>query len=234
MKRQRLTSRIAADSSGKAKSRTEQRKGELSRNLDGFDYDKSKAKVLKRALHNINVSLGTLLAAAKDLSLLRGSEITPDGMPGGRGFIMAFRDMKRNLNEAIGSLSDVTDTLADELTNPNWGLSSKERTEVKKEKEEINDTVEEIEETVPETPENPDQAPPEAAPPETEQESEEDQYNQEPMPDSGDTPISNADVVDSSEIESIKRYRDLIEGNVKDRVASVLSKQITANIVKGA
>jgi hypothetical protein len=37
----------------------------------------------------------------KDLSILRGSDITPDGMLGGRGFIMPFRDVKSKINTAI-------------------------------------------------------------------------------------------------------------------------------------
>ena len=32
----------------------------------------------------------------------------------------------------------------------------------------------------------------------------------------------------------MKRYKDLLEGNVGDKVASVLSKNIMANLVKGA
>jgi len=206
MKRQRLTDKIAADQRKK-----DSEKG-VRRNLDGFDYDKTKAKVLKRALHNINVSLGTLISAMKDLSMLRGSEVTPDGMLGGRGFIMPFKDIKNNLNEAVTNLSDVTDTLADELTNPKWGLSTKDVKKVKKEKEEIEEEVELVEEEVKD---DVDQE----TPKEEKEEVTED--------------ISPEDVKDSSEIDSLKRYKDLVEGNVKDRVAGILSKPIVANLLKG-
>lgn len=218
MKRERLTSKIAATQSAEKKKK-DNKNGEDSRNLDGFEYDTSKAKVLKKALHNINVSLGTMISAMKDLSILRGSEITPDGKLGGRGFIMGFKDLKSKLNNAITDLSDVTDTLADELTNPKWGLSPSERKKVKRDNEEIEEEVEEVEEVVPEngvpengTPEGEAPQPPEVGPEEE---------------------ISPEDVIDSSDVEALKRYESLIDGNVKDKVASVLSKQIVANLTKG-
>jgi hypothetical protein len=222
MSRERITSKMAAAAVAekkKAPSKKEDR-GDSRRNLDGFEYDTTKANVLKKALHNVNVSLGTLLSAMKDLSLLRGSEITPDGMLGGRGFIMPFKEMKSKINSAIGDLSDITDTIADELTNPKWGLSPEEKKKVKKEKEEIQDEIQEIEETVPGTPT--DKPVPEEGAPE-----------EEGTPEKPDLEnISPEDVVNSAEIESLKRYSDYIQGNVKDKVASVLSKNIMANLSK--
>lgn len=215
MSRERLTTKIAAIAEKKKKENRENG-GDTRRNLDGFEYDTSKATVLKKSLHNINVSLGTLLAAMKDLALLRGSEITPDGMLGGRGFIMPFKEIKAKINSAVNDLSDITDTLADELTNPNWGLSPEEKKKVKKEKQEIEEKVEEIEETVPgKTPVTETGAP----------------VDQQEKPDLGE--IKPEDVIDSAEIESLKRYSDFISGNVKDKVAAVLSKNIMANLTKG-
>jgi hypothetical protein len=221
MSRERITAKIAAAVAEKKKAPSKKEdRGEGRRNLDGFEYDTTKANVLKKALHNVNVSLGTLLSAMKDLSLLRGSEITPDGMLGGRGFIMPFKDMKSKINTAIGDLSDITDTIADELTNPKWGLSPEEKKKVKKEKEEIQEEIEEIEETVPGTPTD-KPVPEEGAPVE------------EGTPEKPDLEnISPEDVVNSAEIESLKRYSDYIQGNVKDKVASVLSKNIMANLSK--
>jgi hypothetical protein len=45
--------------------------------------------------------------------------------------------------------------------------------------------------------------------------------------------INPDDVVNSFEVDAFKRYGDLVNGNVKDKVASVLSKRIMANIAKG-
>lgn len=214
MSRDRLTMRIAAT---KKLADKKSGKGELIRDTEGFDYDTSKASVLKKALHNINVSLGTMISAMKDLSILRGSEVTPDGKLGGRGFVMPFKDMKAKINTAITELSDVTDTLADELTNPKWGLSDSEKKKVKKENEQVEDKVEEVEEIVPGEV-SPDDADNDLPP----------KVDSLPLGD-----IDPKDVVDSFEVESLKRYGDLINGNVKDKVASVLSKRIVANLFKG-
>ncbi|MBD3261290.1 MAG: hypothetical protein GF334_06330 [Candidatus Altiarchaeales archaeon] len=218
MPRERLTKRFAAAADGKKKK--SQSKGDMQRNTAGFEYDKSKAKHLKRALHNINVSLGTLLAAMKDLALLRGSDITPDGLLGGRGFIMNYREMKSHLNEAIGNLSDVTDTLADELNNPKWGLSKSEMHAVKKEKEEVLDKVDDAED-VGESIET-------GKPTEEAEVVEEDAVEAAPDPQ-----IDPEDVVYSAEMEAIDRYKKLLEGDTKDRTASVLSKNILANLSQG-
>jgi len=204
--------RLAAQ---KAADKKETAKGVLKREIEGFDYDPSKATILKKALHNINVSLGTMISAMKDLSILRGSDITPDGMLGGRGFIMPFREVKEKISTAITELSNVTDTLADELTNPKWGLNPVEKKKVKEENQVIEEEVQEMEEVVPDesTKEtNLDEAP-------------------EVNPDLED--VNPDDVVDSFEVEALKRYGDLINGNCKDKVASLLSKQIMANLSKG-
>jgi len=231
MARERLTTKMAAVTAATEKKKKEkENNGDVRRNLDGFEYDTSKATILKRSLHNINVSLGTLLSAMKDMALLRGSEITPDGMLGGRGFIMPFREMKQKINSAINDLSDITDTIADELTNPNWGLSTEEKKKVKREKKEIEEQVEEIEETVPNGEPKGEQEPPKTEEPVTGGPG----PSEEPPLSEGPSMVSPEDVIDSAEVESLKRYKDFIEGNVKDKVASVLSKNIMANLTKGA
>lgn len=219
MSRDRLTMRIAAAEKAAEKKKDTGNKGELKRNLDGFDYDSSKAAILKKALHNINVSLGTMISAMKDLSILRGSEITPDGMLGGRGFIMPFRDIKFKLNTAITELSDVTDSIADELTNPKWGLSISDRKKVKQEVQDIEEEVQEVEELVPGS------IPVDTTAP---------AVTNVPADKPDLDTINPDDIKDSFEIEALRRYGDLINGNAKDKVASVLGKRIMANLSKGA
>jgi hypothetical protein len=204
-------------------------KADLSRNLSGFDYDPSKAKHLRRSLHNMNVALGNLLSAIKELSILRGSEITPDGMLGGRGFVMPFRELKSRLNESIGHISDITDTVADELTNPKWKLSKREVGEVKKEKQQIEEKVDEAEDSVDSL---------EAAKSKKKKDSPEEdilervkQQNEETPPEVQE--ISPSDVGDSVEAVAMRRYKDLLDGNSSDKVASVLSRNVMANLVKG-
>lgn len=234
MSRTRITNRLgmvktAADSKKDSKS-----KEAPVRNLSGFDYDPSKAKNLKRALHNMNVALGTLLAAIKDLSLMRGSEITPDGMLGGRGFVMPFKEIKTRLTESIGHISDITDTIADELTNPKWKLNRREVKEVKREKQDIDETVDEAEETA----ESIEARKKTTLDPKANQKSTEEikarmQQQREETPEEV-REIDPNDVVDSAEAVAMKRYKDLLEGKTGDKTASALSRQIMANLVKGA
>jgi len=239
MARTRITSRLGIVKTAAAKKDGPKSKEIPIRNLSGFDYDPSKAKHLKRSLHNMNVALGTLLAAMKDLSLLRGSDITPDGMLGGRGFVMPFKELKIKLTESIGHLSDITDTIADELTNPKWKLSHREVGEVRKEKKEIDETVDDAEETA----ESLEAAKAKALAQskkdlpggdrKTNEEIKErlDQQRQEAPPEVRE--IGPNDVVDSAEATAMKRYKDLLDGNVSDRVASVLGKNVMANLVRG-
>lgn len=230
--RERITSRLGIVKTAAAKKKDEKSKETLVRNLSGFEYDPSKAKYLKKSLHNMNVALGTLLAAMKDLSLLRGSEITPDGMLGGRGFVMPFKEIKSKLTESIGHLSDITDTIADELTNPKWGLNRREMSEVKAVKEKIDDTVEEAEDTV----ETLEAAKAKRTIPKSDESKEnirERIKQQRNNVDEDIREIGPEDVADSTAAIAMKRYRDLIEGNTTDKVASVLSKNIMANLVKG-
>lgn len=111
---------------------------------EDFTYNKKKLKHLKHVLHNVNVALGTLVSAHNEFSRVKGPDISPDGLIGGLGYILPIKDIKETLNGCIRNLSDISDSLADELTNPHW--DAEDDTEVKKlikEKEEIEEQVEE-------------------------------------------------------------------------------------------
>lgn len=111
---------------------------------EDFKYDKKKLKHIKRVLHNVNVALGTLVSALNEFSKLKAPDISPDGMLGGLGYIMSVREIKDIINSSVKNLSDVTDSLADELGNPRWDAGGdKEVKELLKEKEEIEDKVDE-------------------------------------------------------------------------------------------
>lgn len=124
---------------------------------DDFKYDKKKLKHLKHILHNVNVSLGTLVSALNEFSRLKGPDVSPDGMLGGLGYIMPIKEIKDTINTSVRSLSDVADSLADEMENPRWNAEDdKEVKELLKEKEEIEDKVEEQAEEDAESDINPD------------------------------------------------------------------------------
>lgn len=217
MERERLTNRIKT---AKTNPKKNSNKGEVRRELDGFKYNKSKARVLKDVLHNINVSLGTLMAAMKQLSMLRGSDVTPDGKIGGRGFIMEFREIKTGINESVDVLSNITDSIADELKNPGWGLKDSEVKKIKKEQEKVDEIEEEVEEMAEEEPE--------AEPEETlEKPAEGEDVEEEPEKVTLNEEIDSDDVKESA---VLKRYRDMLGSNGKDKIASVLSKRVMANL----
>jgi len=108
-----------------------------------FKYNKKKLKHLKRILHNVSVAVGTLVSAVNEFSRIKGPDISPDGNLGGLGYILPIKDIKEVLNTSIRGLSDVSDSIADELTNPNWG--AEDDSDVKKlikEKEDIEEKAE--------------------------------------------------------------------------------------------
>lgn len=213
-KRVRMTEKVAA--APKAK-KDQQDNG---RQTDGFGYDKTHAKTLQKVLHNLNVSLGTQLAAMKDLAMLRGSDVTPDGKIGGRGFVMEFREMKSLLNESISNLSDITDSIGDELTNPKWGLSKNQVKKIEKDKDDMQEEVEEVQEEVKE---------------ESPEESLDDLRTNQPdtIEEKESKDIGPSDVKDSSYVESVRKYKDMLEDpNKKDKVAATLRKSIQANLLR--
>jgi hypothetical protein len=218
--RERITSKLAAEAKARAREKKPERDQGEHRQIGDFEYDRSKAKVLKKALHNLNVSLGTLFGAMKDLAMLRGSEITPDGKLGGSGFIMNFREMKAVLSDAISKLSDITDTIADELTNPKWGLDTKEISKIEKIQEEVEEKADEAEE-IAETPKPEESLPSEVT--------EEPAMITTPKDD-----IGPGDVMKAKQLDSIDRYRELLEGPPSmDKTAVDLGKIIIANLLKG-
>lgn len=116
---------------------------------DDFKYNPKKIKHLKRVLHNVTISLGTLTSSLIELSKLKGPDISPDGLLGGRGYIIPFKEVKETINNAARDLSDVADTLADELSNPRWDVKDdKDVKKLIKEKEEAIEKVEEVDDNV--------------------------------------------------------------------------------------
>lgn len=145
MNRRRLTERIPKTAAGPMRREI----------TPDFKYDKKNLKCIKKVLHNINVSLGTLISALNEFSRVKGPDISPDGLLGGLGYVTPVREMKEVLNSSIRNLSDVADSLADELANPGWKAEDdKEVKELIKEKEENEEKVEDMEEEQPLGPED--------------------------------------------------------------------------------
>jgi hypothetical protein len=107
----------------------------------GHEFNPKALKPLSRALFSASVSLGHAIAAYKEFSRIKSSNISPDGMLGGRGYVLSVKDLRANLQEATELLSTVTDTLYDELNAPHWKPKLAELDE--NEQEDVEELVEE-------------------------------------------------------------------------------------------
>lgn len=115
---------------------------------DDFKYNPKKLKHLKHLLHNVTVALGTLTSCLNELSKIKGPDVSPDGLLGGKGFIMPLRDIKQTIFTTVHDLGNIADSVADELENPKWKIKDKEVDKLIKEKEDVEEKVEDVEEKV--------------------------------------------------------------------------------------
>jgi len=86
----------------------------------GHEFDARSLKPLSRALFSASVALGHSVAAYKEFARVKSSSVSPDGMLGGRGYVMSVKDVRAQLQQACETLSAITDTLFDEITAPHW------------------------------------------------------------------------------------------------------------------
>ena len=132
MSRTRITDKTAADFLAKTAASDSKKTKELKRDLSSSvtyktDNVKHVADMLS-ALHSANASLMSASTALTDIS---AHEISPDGKLGGLGYVMSVRQIREDIAAATNLVSNLTDTLADELTNPKWGLGEKQIEEYK-------------------------------------------------------------------------------------------------------
>jgi hypothetical protein len=66
------------------------------------------------------VALGHSLTAYRHLSRLKSATVSPDGLMGGRGYVMKLSEMRQKLYEASEALSAISDTIFDEINGPHW------------------------------------------------------------------------------------------------------------------
>ena len=86
----------------------------------GYEYDPKALKPLAKMLWAMSVSLGHAMTAHRQFTKLKSSTVSPDGMIGGRGYVMAVKDIRKALYDACEGLSAVSDTIHDELHAPHW------------------------------------------------------------------------------------------------------------------
>lgn len=85
-----------------------------------FTYNPKELKPLARMLMAMSVSLGHALTAYREFTRLKSAGISPDGMLGGRGYVMKVPDVRAKLQQACELLSAVSDTIHDEVNAPHW------------------------------------------------------------------------------------------------------------------
>jgi hypothetical protein len=85
-----------------------------------YDYDPRALKPLARMLWALSISLGHAMTAHRQFTKLKSATISPDGLIGGRGYVMSVKDIRTALHEACEAISSVSDTIHDELHAPHW------------------------------------------------------------------------------------------------------------------
>lgn len=85
-----------------------------------YDYDPKALKPLARMLWALSVSLGHAMTAHRQFVKLKSATISPDGLVGGRGYVMSVKDVRKALHDACEAISAVSDTIHDELHAPHW------------------------------------------------------------------------------------------------------------------
>lgn len=90
------------------------------RNLTGFTFQPKKAKSLAIVLRSALMALGHASSAYTKFTKCKSADISPDGMLGGKGYILKIKDIRQMLMNAVEALSAITDTLHDEINAPHW------------------------------------------------------------------------------------------------------------------
>lgn len=86
----------------------------------GHSFDPKSLKPLARMLWSMSVSMGHALQAYRTLNRVKSSTVSPDGMLGGRGYVMKVTEIRQRLYAACEALSMISDTVHDEINAPHW------------------------------------------------------------------------------------------------------------------
>lgn len=103
---------------------------ELSRSIpDGYPLDPEQKAELEKFLSLLLRGHKIISKALHMFTILPAPKVTPDGLLGGKGFIMSLNDIKALLAQMVHGLSQVEDCITDELTNPAWDGSDPDEDE---------------------------------------------------------------------------------------------------------
>ena len=95
--------------------------GHLKRAIpSNFDYDPNALKPLAKVSFALGVALGHAMTAHREFTKLKSSTISPDGLIGGRGYVLSVKEVRKHLHDACEAISMVADTIHDEIHAPHW------------------------------------------------------------------------------------------------------------------
>ena len=120
--------------------------------VENHTYQVEELRKLPDVVENITQAIKFLNHAQSVFLPIKSPDISPDAKLGGKGYVRKISDLKIGLLECLNKLSDMNDTLADELHNPLWNhlLDEEDRGEIEEvvdKKEELDDSLESSEES---------------------------------------------------------------------------------------
>lgn len=116
---------------------------ELARDIpSNHEFNPQSLKPLTKMLWATSVALGHALTAHRQFSRLKSVSFSPDGLMGGRGYVMRVKDVRSKLIEACEELSNIADTVYDEIKAPHW---KPKLSQLVQEDDEIQDLLEDAE-----------------------------------------------------------------------------------------
>lgn len=94
--------------------------------VKGFQWDPNSLRNLAKILWATERAHSFGIAALRLFSRMPASEISPDGLLGGRGYIQPIKEMRAKLAQSIELVSEFSDTLHDEINASHWAASEGE------------------------------------------------------------------------------------------------------------
>ncbi len=134
--------------------------------VQNFNWTPDSLRELSKILWASQRAHSYAMAAFRLFSKIPSSQISPDGLLGGRGYIQNIKDMRTSLAQAAEVLSSFTDTVDDEINAPHWQTPDGTAEQIQDQAEEVKENPagfvqeefqeENPEETFDEPVENPD------------------------------------------------------------------------------
>ena len=91
-----------------------------------FNYSPRNQKPLVKILRATLAALGHTLSGYHAFAKMKSARISPDGSMGGRGYIQAIPDMRKQYMNCVEALAALSDTIYDEVHAPHWSVMSRQ------------------------------------------------------------------------------------------------------------